>query len=574
MLRSPLELTDKQKQFVESDGNVFLQACPGSGKTRCIVEYAKSVIQNGDLKGKGLAFLSFTNAAISELEERLASENILPNPRLPHYIGTFDSFLWTFLVQPFPLEGASSLLRVIPDIENLKIAPHPTMQTLPLNCFDADTGSAIDEKVRRLGFSRDTSRYSQKALEIRNSFRERGLLSFEQVRRIAYERIKDTSFSDMLKSILQARFKEFIIDEAQDCNPQDLEVLKWLTGTLEIPLKVVCDPHQSIYSFRGGVTEELFLFKREFNGEDQELTDSFRSSSNICKAVSTLVGPSHRGDGYNSHSSVSIENLPIHLIRYTGAVSAKIGGNYKEIISAHDLPLGSYPLISSTKDSANNATGTINVGGVKPSIRLANGVFDFFNSHDTRSQLEAIKAVHNVMLQIKDCIGEGCTYDQYLEESGLKENEYRPEVLYVISKLKFNDGESGEDWLARAKDLLEPLLPPESTRSISMILKNDRDLDLILSAEKSGSVYPATIHSVKGKEFPAICVVATSGNAKGILDYLQSIDFSKAEEARKFYVGASRAQRLLVIACPRSQATRMKEHLSSLGATVEVSDLT
>jgi DNA helicase II / ATP-dependent DNA helicase PcrA len=46
--------------------------------------------------------------------------------------------------------------------------------------------------------------------------------------------------------------------------------------------------------------------------------------------------------------------------------------------------------------------------------------------------------------------------------------------------------------------------------------------------------------------------------AKGILDFLSAgISVTDNEEARKIYVGASRAQRLLAIAIPKSQASRL-----------------
>ena len=47
----------------------------------------------------------------------------------------------------------------------------------------------------------------------------------------------------------------------------------------------------------------------------------------------------------------------------------------------------------------------------------------------------------------------------------------------------------------------------------------------------------------------------------------------KAEDARKLYVAASRAQRLLVVAAPRVQAARLREHLSGQGAVVTIEDI-
>ena len=72
-------------------------------------------------------------------------------------------------------------------------------------------------------------------------------------------------------------------------------------------------------------------------------------------------------------------------------------------------------------------------------------------------------------------------------------------------------------------------------------------------------------------EFPAVCVVMSSVTAKGILDFLTGttpeID---NEEARKIYVGASRAKRLLAIAVPRTQAGRLRDLMAGMDAEVIV----
>lgn len=98
----------------------------------------------------------------------------------------------------------------------------------------------------------------------------------------------------------------------------------------------------------------------------------------------------------------------------------------------------------------------------------------------------------------------------------------------------------------------------------------------VLSGEDhpSTDLLSRTIHEVKGKEYPAVCVVLTSANLKSILTHLEEEpDEVWAEEARTLYVAASRAKQLLVFACPRSQSNRLKRHLESSGAVVDVSNI-
>ena len=71
-------------------------------------------------------------------------------------------------------------------------------------------------------------------------------------------------------------------------------------------------------------------------------------------------------------------------------------------------------------------------------------------------------------------------------------------------------------------------------------------------------------------EFPAIGVVMSPSTAKGIIDFLTSGVAGDNEEARKIYVGASRAQRLLAIALPRTQAPRLRDLMAGMGGAVEL----
>jgi superfamily I DNA/RNA helicase len=100
-------------------------------------------------------------------------------------------------------------------------------------------------------------------------------------------------------------------------------------------------------------------------------------------------------------------------------------------------------------------------------------------------------------------------------------------------------------------------------------LRRNADLARALSAAAPNGHPARTIHSVKGMEFPAVCVVMSPSTAKGILDFLTADGADDDnEEARKIYVGASRAQRLLVLALPRTQARRLHDLMAGMGGDV------
>jgi superfamily I DNA/RNA helicase len=125
-------------------------------------------------------------------------------------------------------------------------------------------------------------------------------------------------------------------------------------------------------------------------------------------------------------------------------------------------------------------------------------------------------------------------------------------------------------WLAKARTLLASKLPEGGTRTIAQVLRNDATLIDVLSVPPSHGFSARTIHSVKGAEFPAVCLVISPANAKSIFDFLEAGSPSEAaEELRKIYVGASRAQRLLAIAAPNSQRQRLTKIFAN-GATPDM----
>jgi len=114
--------TDEQKKIIDHAGSAFISACPGAGKTCVMVERARLLLKVGTM-GQGIAFLSFTNAAVSELEGRLRRESLLPSPVFPHFIGTFDSFIWQYLVAPLGIPDCAEAPRLIPDKDQRQIQP-------------------------------------------------------------------------------------------------------------------------------------------------------------------------------------------------------------------------------------------------------------------------------------------------------------------------------------------------------------------------------------------------------------------------------------------------------------------
>ena len=96
-----INLNQDQKNAVEYFSNkpLLIQAGPGSGKTRVIIERVKNLIQEKNIDPETFLVVTFSNKASNELRERLMdSENGLDTETVNKiHISTIHSFCYDFI---------------------------------------------------------------------------------------------------------------------------------------------------------------------------------------------------------------------------------------------------------------------------------------------------------------------------------------------------------------------------------------------------------------------------------------------------------------------------------------------
>lgn len=568
------KLTTEQEAIVAMDGSAFIVACPGAGKTRVMVERAVRSLP-GLPPGRGMAFISFTKEAVSELESRIRNRINLGQSVFPSFIGTFDSFVWQFFVEPFGIGPGQVRPRTVADIEDLAVGPNNAQQ-VSLRCFDPETHELNKRLAREEGFDatirspNTIQRYEEIAARVRKRLFESGFLGFSDSRRIALERIRGPVIKETLGKALSARFAEVVVDEAQDCNPEDLQIMSFLKDS-GMPVKVICDPNQSIYSFRGGVNDELEVFSGGFEKEERkELSGNFRSSQVICDSISCLRAgkPSpDRSLGQNSDLGHSV-----HVMIYKGkAVSPEIGNRFRELVLEKEEPLDDCVVLAKTWRSSLASIGLSSEKGKAKIVLLAEAAMRFHVSRSTKDIIDALDLVHRILLSIQGKLEE-TTYSQYLVEAEADPNCWRPQVISILQELKFDEKKFDEPklWHEHAKSIISEAVDDQTRLAIGKKLKWDNKVCSILKTPSPGQPKAESIHSAKGKEFSAVCVITTSPRIGTILDYLESKGAEQAaEDARLLYVGASRAKNLLAFAVPEAYAERFVSRISLRKAAIK-----
>jgi DNA helicase-2/ATP-dependent DNA helicase PcrA len=566
--------TPDQQRIIDHKFGAFVSACAGAGKTEVLVERARRVL-NDEKWGRGVAFLSFTNAAVDELQRRLQLANVLPSIPFPSFLGTFDRFLWHFFVRPLGIPGIACVPRLIADKEERGVRPSPKAQEIPLGCFNRETGVFLAHKRRLHGVDPQknpslTQAYCQKALETQKQAMKRGELDFDDLRAVVKQQLTLNREVRVLSRALSARFVEIIVDEAQDCNQSDIEILDWLRDE-GIRVKVICDPHQSIFEFRGGVTDQLFALRSRFRGEDQlRISGNFRSTPHICKVVSLFRSKDDDTPEDEALGRYRHEMTPIHLLEYGSSVTAAVGAKAYQIVQKHLGTVDLLPVLATTKDTAAKAVGyPLDAEAKGRTCTLAVALTSFHTSTEAHYRGKAIDKIHRIVLELGDHLSNQ-SYHEYLAEKELEPGAWRPRIIRLARAMEYNTERfaTPEAWLEHVRTVLLPFAAKGGS-SIRQRLSNDKKLSQALVGKHPNGLTPRTIHSVKGLQFPAVCVVMPPRNTKAILDLLESGQNKEdGESLRKIYVAVSRAERLLVIAVPKSQMKRVKARFAGVGVTL------
>jgi ATP-dependent exoDNAse (exonuclease V) beta subunit len=329
-----INLNKEQHQIIQSNGDIFVKAGAGTGKTRTIVELYFSLLNEKNYDVKNILAITFTDKAAKEMKERimkriedvLHSEGSTDNQYFKglrsklnySWISTMHGFC-ARLLREFPLEaGIDPLFEVIDEGEKRK-----RVRYCIRNYFNEQDGSKRFEKLRDLAIiyrydkllsifeeavmkkQYDLLNYSNK-FDVQTADAKTGerIAQSLPVFHEAFNEIVDMYNSENkkenrydydqllfetkrillnnegLRKKLQNRFKCIIVDEFQDTNEQQKEIVNHLRGSNKIVF--VGDAKQSIYLFNGADVSVFNKTQEEFKDQEKfELFKNYRSNKRL-----------------------------------------------------------------------------------------------------------------------------------------------------------------------------------------------------------------------------------------------------------------------------------------------------
>lgn len=561
-----LQFTEQQRSLIEAPGSVYVEACPGAGKTQAIVQRFVDRPSVMDSR-RGLALLSFTNAAVDEARYRCASAPHLL--QVPNFVGTIDAFINRFIVSPVYSTRAGrapSFRDTWSSVPAARVSVSGTPGIFPLSWFDITLDGVASLVLQRVPADRRSSVKSLRADQSKRVIEaagsrwrvmfDRGVLDAATSRKLMTEYLKDEGTRRQLVRLVGARFSQVIVDEVQDCTADDICLLE-LIEEAGVSLVCVGDPDQAIYGFRGA--ESLMpggLLSRLPAGD--RLDGNFRSAPAICSAVGSLRQGSEVDVAMGDVSTVS---MPVTVVAYRRPADVKaIVGT---VLRDRGIPESDIIVLAHAAATSRSCAGGKGSTRTTDSrlVNFALAVHRFQSPSSTSSaRREALRKVQSLICELG---GDEESEAEFIESRGLTERMFAERCLRIVTALT---GPFEADPSAFKEELCALLRSHEVLRSkLSLLRTPNGDKWPFILGQDATSLRHSTIHGFKGLQHRAVALILPSA-AQGALDddgINQWISGVPGESRRVLYVGASRAQELLILATHESRLDEVVDRMSA-----------
>jgi DNA helicase-2/ATP-dependent DNA helicase PcrA len=277
------------------DGPLLILAGAGSGKTRVITHRIGYLIEQGVDPSHILA-VSFTNKAADEMAERVA--HLIGQKAADEvHMSTFHSLGADILRKEMHMLGYRRPLNILDDSDQIAIIKDilkelrldPKIVEPPrLLALLSRAKMEMVEPAKLPGFKYDPLiPFAQRAWShYQATLKGRNAVDFDDLISLPVQLFQQHEEARLRWS---TRFKYVMIDEYQDTNQTQLEFMNALVRDHH-NICVVGDDDQSIYGFRGAVSDNILMFENQFPGTKIiKLEQNYRSTGKILEAANKLI---------------------------------------------------------------------------------------------------------------------------------------------------------------------------------------------------------------------------------------------------------------------------------------------
>lgn len=595
-------LSEQQIAYILEDAipDIYLNACPGSGKTEVVGVKAAYEINRWNDRHTGIAILTFTNSAENELRFRVSSY-LGHQVEYPHFLGTFSSWLHGYIANPF-LELISGYHNESDSDNSIRVIdtdctsdflhafqtkyPYKELGHIKANEFYITEKSKVsviyvgtyrngqtilDECLRT-----DTWRLP-KLIGLKERFWKSGFATYEDIEYLTYKLLQ--KHPDIAACLAQ-HFPLIMIDECQDLAFSQLQILHELHnhGT---KLHFIGDLDQSIYKFRNINPSETKLFIEQLGMKELRLSENYRSCQPIVNAsLAVLKKPQNSVIGKLEKKL----EAPLIALLYQQDQEQQVLIEFEALINANQLSVENSRVIVRNntlreklfgrKFSSNQTINTIE--------EYARSLYLCYTDNSANGFQSSIKILARAVQRTYFSGSVHSGFDQLSKPDELDSQEWRTTISGVrkqlLSKEILLDFRcTWSQWKANLKLVLGNLAAEAA--GISILHGQAVDLGKIRSRSSKAIVLETfestpnisipcdieTIHSCKGMSLDAVLFMSSYRRSRDQdsgshwCDWFADDNNSISEGNRLAYVAFSRARYLIVLGIPNPPSSPLNE---------------
>ena len=591
-------LNEQQRNAVmDIYGPVMIIAGPGSGKTTCLVARTIYMLKNG-INPENILLFTFTKKAANEIKLRLYEQ--IGKEANKVSIGTYHSICNSILKKYYKYAMLDNNFVIYDDEDSKKIIKN-IINNLKIDLTISDVYSGI-KKLKRCGYSifnanaMAKNNYEKTIANIysiyEDELRKNNAVDFEN---LILKVIFILRSNVDIRKELTSRYKYIISDETQDSSISDLELIRLLTGEEE-NLCLIGDDDQSIYGFRGANVEAVMNMRNIYPKMRLHLLSiNYRSTKTLVNACSKLI-KNNKKDYIKELTSNNEQGNPILLFEETSskAEGVRVVSLIKLCVEKYNLKYSDIAVLYRNKYLTKDIENALFKFNVPYKIINGTNIYErkeikdiicFFSFILNNKDSIAFKRIFEVIKKgvgektLNNIINYSSSYDNnllvatihYLEESNLKSNtkngikfflniieEIKETMTYanvteciekVLEVTAYIDNNLSENDESKKDNIYNFIDIVSIYNSIEELIDNFNCIINTKEEDDDNSVKLLTMHNAKGLEFNVVIITDV---IEGIIPSSKATTLKDIEEERRiFYVGCTRAKKLLFLIAPK-----------------------
>lgn len=582
-------LNQNQIKYILSDisTDVFLKACPGSGKTEVLGMKCAYETKSWCKKSYGMAILTFTNSAEDEIRDRVVTY-LNETVEYPHYLGTFTSWLHGYIANPFlsrvtGYEGNKDKDKSINLIEdgsdtdflNIFASKYKYEELGNIKPQEFYRDLKTDEFIYCGNRNRDGKKILAQLIaqdkwrkndldKVKKRFWKKGFCLYDDVEYLVLMLLSE---HEEIANYLANRFPVILVDECQDLSYVQLEILRLLHDQ-GCKLHFIGDLDQAIYGFRRIEPSDTKDFVKELLFREMELNQNYRSCQEIVDISDYII---NRNSSIEGCEEKLIDN-PLLVILY------KKDKEREAVEIFHALVIKSKLLVQNSRIIVRNNSLKNRLFGLKQEERTSNVLEDIgkalFLFKEGKSITEFKNGFKLICRGIQKIYFDGEEHlnsNYFYMPKELEKKDWR-ELITTVKNILLNQiillnfKISWSSWKKNLESILEnkvsplPLLEGREIHLGRIRSGNaNKTLEevLLLNQNCRFKYKIETIHGCKGMSLDAVLFMSSYQAGKRENEsgsyWRQWFDTAVVQEKNRLaYVAFSRAKYLLALGIPKS----------------------